>query len=99
MRINYINSDFLSVISGIPHRSAVGPILSNCFFNDLFYVTETANARNFGDGNTLTAFTNNIQNLIHLLESENSVAIKWFKDNKMIVNPGVSSHYTRQKEK
>ena len=39
-------------------------------------------------GNTRTAFANNIQNLIHLLEPECSVAIKWFKDNKMIVNPG-----------
>ena len=96
MRINCINSDFFS---GIPHRSAVGSILFNCFFNDLFYVIETANAPNFADGNTLTAFANNIQNLIHLLESENSVAITWFKDNKMIVNPGVSSYYTRQKEK
>ena len=26
--------------------------------------------------------------MIHLLESECSMAIKWFKDNKMIVNPG-----------
>ena len=26
--------------------------------------------------------------MIHLLQSESSVAIKWFKDNKMIVNPG-----------
>ena len=25
---------------------------------------------------------------MHLLESEGSVAIKWFKDNKMIVNTG-----------
>ena len=39
-------------------------------------------------GNKRTTFANNIQNLIHLLESECSVAIKWFKDNKMIVNPG-----------
>ena len=36
----------------------------------------------------LPAFANNIQNLIHLLESESSVAIKRFKYNKMIVNPG-----------
>ena len=46
------------------------------------------NAHNFADDNTLTAFANNIQNLIHLLESESSVAIKWFKHNKMIVHPG-----------
>ena len=36
----------------------------------------------------LPTFANSIQNLIHLLESESSVAIKWFKENKMIVNPG-----------
>ena len=41
-----------------------------------FYVIETATAHNFAGNNTLTAFANNIQNLIHLLESECSVAIK-----------------------
>ena len=46
----------------------------------------TTNAHNFED--TLTAFANNIENLIYLLESERSLAIKWFKDNKMIVNLG-----------
>ena len=62
-------------------------ILFNCFFNNFFYVIETANAHNFADDNTLTAFANNIQNLIRLLQPECSVATKWFKDNKMIVNP------------
>ena len=46
-----------------------------------FYVIETANAHNFADDNRLTAFGNNIQNSIHLLESESSAAIKWFKNN------------------
>ena len=36
VRINNINSDFLNVISGVPQRSIVGPILFNCFFNDFF---------------------------------------------------------------
>ena len=88
MRINNINKYFLNVISGVPRGSVVGRILLNCFFND-FYVIETPNAYNFADDNTLTAFANNIQNLIHLLESESRLAVvKWFKDNKMIVNPG-----------
>ena len=88
VRINNSNSDFLTVISGVPQGSIVGPILFTCFFNDFFYVIEIANAHNFADDNKLTAFANSSQNLIHLLESESSVAIKWFKDNKMIVNPG-----------
>ena len=52
-----------------------------------FNVIKTANGHNFADGNTLTAFANNIQNLIRLLGSERSLAIKRFKDNNMIVNP------------
>ena len=88
VRINNINSDFLTVISGVPQGSIVGPILFNCFFNDFFYVIEIANAHNFAGDNTLTAFANSIPNLIHLLGSESIVAIKWFKENKMIVNPG-----------
>ena len=88
VRINNINSEFLTVISGVPQGSIVGQILLNCFFNDFFYIIEIANAHNFADDNMLTAFANNIQNLIYLLESESSVTIKWFKDNKMIINPG-----------
>ena len=54
MRINNINSGFLSVISGVPKGSIVWLILFNCFFNDLFYVIEIANAHSFADDNTLT---------------------------------------------
>ena len=62
MRINNVNSNFLTVILDVPQGSIVGPILSNCFFNDFFYVIEIANAHNFADDNKLTAFANSIQN-------------------------------------
>ena len=67
--------------------SIVGPIFFNCFFNDFLYVTETDNDHNFADDITLTAFANNVWNLIHLLVSESSLESKRFKDNKTIVNP------------
>ena len=88
LRINNINNDFLNVIWGVPQGPIVGPILFNCFLNDFFYVIETANAHNFADDNPWTAFANNIQSLIHLWESESIVPIKWFKDKKIIANPG-----------
>ena len=64
VRINNVNSKFLNVILGTPQRSIFEPILFNCFFNDFFYVNEIANAHNFADDNTLTAFANNVQNLM-----------------------------------
>ena len=33
------HSDFLSVVSEAPQGSIVGPILFNCFFNDVLYIT------------------------------------------------------------
>ena len=57
----------------------------------------TADAHNFAD--SLTVFANNIENLIYLLESERSLVIKWFKDNKMIVNPGKFEHIISHKKK
>ena len=49
--------------------------------------------------NTLTAFAKNIQNLIHHLESESSLGIKWLKNNKTIVNPGIFQAIMLDKKK
>ena len=45
-------------------------------------------APNFEDDNTLSSFGKTIENLLSILESENEIAINWFKDNYVIVNPG-----------
>ena len=62
--------------------------IRSLFFNDFFYFTLVALAHNFGDDNTLSSFAKIIENLISILESESEIAINWFKDNHMIVNPG-----------
>ena len=81
-------SEFNKVVSGVPQRSIVGPILFNCFLNDFYYFIENANVDNFADDNTFTTFSQNVRNLTSVLESESDIAIDWFKPNKMIVNPG-----------
>ena len=42
---------------------------------------------NFADGNTVTAFEKDITLLKKTLQNEAEIAIQWFKDNFMIVNP------------
>ena len=60
------------------------------FFSIVSLMIFTGNAKvhNFADDNTLTTFSQNVRNLISVLESETTIAIDWFKTNKMIVNPG-----------
>ena len=85
--VNNINSTFQEIISGVPQGSIVRPILFNIFFNDFFYFILVASAHNFAYNNTLSSFAKTIENIISILESESEIAINWFKDNHMIVNP------------
>ena len=86
--VNNINSTFEEIISGVSQGSIIGPTLFKIFFNDFFYFILVALAHNFADDNTLSSFAKTMENLISILESESDLAINWFKDNHMIVNPG-----------
>ena len=86
--INNTVSEFNNVISDVPQRSILVPVLFSCFFNDFYYFIENDKVHNFADDNTLITFGQNVCNLISVLESESNIAIDWFQTNKMIVNPG-----------
>ena len=77
--LNIIKSTFEEIISGVPQGSIAGPILFIIFFNEFFSFILVAAARNFADDNTLSSFTQTIENLISILESESEIAICWFK--------------------
>ena len=101
VRINNTNNNFLNVISGVSNGSIVGLILFNCFFNDFFTLLKLLilTILQTIHHNTFTTFAKNIQNLIHHLESESSLAIKWLKNNKTIVNPRIFQAIKLDKKK
>ena len=88
VKISNTYSLFKELLSGVPQGSILGPILFNIFINDLFLCLSTADLHNFADGNAISAFYKDLQELIKKLEGASECAIKCFTNNWMIVNPG-----------
>ena len=59
----------------------------NIFINDLLLFKNEAKLANFADDNTIYAAKRDLNELLRLLEKESEVAIKWFNDSNVIVNP------------
>ena len=87
VKVNNTLSHLMTMISGVPQGSILGPILFNLFTNDIIFFMKHSDLINYADDNTISAWANSIMELILTLESESEIAIKWFQDNEMIVNP------------
>ena len=87
VKIENFYSDFLTLLSGVPQGSILGPILFNLFLNDLLATLKMSELYNFADDNTISIASKDMSNLIQALEKESERAVDWFNQNKMIVNP------------
>ena len=81
-------SSWLKILLGVPLGSILGPLLFNIFLNDKLRFVEKTKICNFADDNTIYSCANSVNNVIEDLQSDLNIALKWFKDNQMMANPG-----------
>ena len=62
-------------------------MLFSALLNNFFFCIRKAFVHNFADDNTLSSFAKSVTLLVEILTTESQNAIKWFSENKMIVNP------------
>ena len=93
--VNDVCSDFKGIILGVPQGSIVGPMLFNTFLSDFFFCIRKASVHNCADDITLSSFARSVTLLVEIPMAESQNVIKWFSENKMIVNPDKLKCYSK----
>ena len=76
VKIENFYSDFLTLLSGVPQGSILGPILFNLFLNDLLTTLKMSELYyKFADDNAISTASKNMSNLIQTLVKESETAV------------------------
>ena len=82
-----VSSDFKDILSRVSQGLVVGSILFHAYLNDFFFCIRKVSAHNFADDNTPSSFPRSVKLLLEILIARFENTIKWFSENKMVVNP------------
>ena len=79
-------SSWEEILFGVPQGSILGPLLFNIFLCDMFFELRQTDFASYADDNTPYAESDNINEVITILENDSIQLFKWFSDNRMKAN-------------
>ena len=85
-KINTTFSSWSTLLEGVPQDSVLGPILSNIFLNDLFFVLKDTDVCNFADDTSRHACDISFDERLMRLERDFALAVCWFESKYMKLN-------------
>ena len=80
--INGYNSDSLSITSGVPQDSILGPLLFLLYINDLPNTSKLLSFHLFADDTNLYCSRKNLNDLELILNQELHAVAEWMKSNR-----------------
>ena len=86
VKVNGSFSSWKSVARGVPQGSVLGPLLFNIYINDLLLFIQDSDICNYADDTTIYTCNKNLDNIVHRLENDSTIALKWFADNFLKLN-------------
>ena len=84
--VNGCNSSFMSIKSGVPQGSILGPLLFLIFINDFDLYLKFCSADMYADDTTFHVSGHDITELNRKLNDEALNISKWCNENKMVIN-------------
>ena len=89
---NKAQSALGTIETGVPQGSVLGPILFTIFVNDMANAMNDAKPRLFADDTNIFCFSNNLDDLTRVINSELAKLDEWFKANKLLINTSKTNH-------
>ena len=70
-------SSWEEIVFGVPQGSILGPLLSNIFLCDLFFIMSETDFSSYADDNTPYRTADGVEEVIKLLERDTKMLFKW----------------------